>query len=98
MRDDDFQKLLGSVKQADAIIKGDAEASRTTTFDVPDVKAIRQSCGLNQVEFAAMISVPVKTVRNWEQKIRNPTGPAKALLMVALKNPDAVKKALDKTA
>jgi DNA-binding transcriptional regulator YiaG len=42
--------------------------------------------------------VPVKTIRNWEQRIRNPTGPAKALLLVAMNNPIAVRSALEKTA
>jgi putative transcriptional regulator len=41
-----------------------------------------------------MIGVSVSTLRNWEQGRRVPEGPARALLMVAAKNPKAVSDAL----
>jgi len=33
-------------------------------------------------------------LQNWEQGRRKPEGPARALLQVAMKNPEAVKEAL----
>jgi hypothetical protein len=43
---------------------------------------------------ALMIGVSVRTLQNWEQGRRNPEGPAKALLRVASRNPNAVLDAL----
>ena len=48
-----------------------------------------------QSEFALLIGVSVSTLQNWEQGRRKPEGPARALLKVASKNPDAVCKALE---
>ena len=45
-----------------------------------DVKAIREQLELSQAEFAGLIQVNVRTLQNWEQKRRCPTGPAAALL------------------
>jgi transcriptional regulator with XRE-family HTH domain len=41
-----------------------------------------------------MIGVSVRTLQNWEQGRREPEGPAKALLRIALRNPSAVLDAL----
>lgn len=48
----------------------------------------------SQEEFALMIGMSVATLQNWEQGRRRPEGPARALLRVAAKNPQAVAKAL----
>jgi putative transcriptional regulator len=45
-----------------------------------------------------MIGVPQGTLRNWEQGIRRPRGPALALLRVAEKHPEAVVDALHQAA
>ncbi len=45
-----------------------------------DVQAIRKRSGLSQPDFARSIGVPVATLRNWEQRHRTPTGPARVLL------------------
>ena len=50
---------------------------------------MRGQTGLTQAAFAARIGVPVETVRNWEQGKRSPRGPARALLKVLERAPDA---------
>ena len=55
---------------------------------------IRDRLGKSQSEFALLIGVSVSTLRNWEQGRRSPEGPARALLMVASENPEAVAEAL----
>jgi len=50
---------------------------------------VRGQTGLTQAAFAARIGVPVETVRNWEQGKRSPRGPARALLKVIERAPDA---------
>lgn len=55
-----------------------------------DVRAIRlgaRGIGYTQETFAAAIGVPVKTLRNWEQRRRQPTGPARVLLACLQRNP-----------
>ena len=94
MKKDDFNELVASVREAGAIGRGERKPSRVFTFKPADVQDVRHRLGLSQSEFAAMIGVAVATLRNWEQGRRVPEGPARALLMVAAMNPEAVKKAL----
>ena len=94
MKTEDFDLLMTSVKQGAAILKGEAKPSRVFEYHPADVKRIRSSLQQSQVEFAQMIGVSVSTLRNWEQGRRVPEGPARALLMVAAKNPKAVAAAL----
>ena len=57
-----------------------------------DVYQIRKSAvgiGYTQGSFAEAIGVPVKTLQNWEQWRRKPTGPARALLLVVARYPKA---------
>lgn len=94
MRQKDFDDLVSSIKQAGAIRRGERRASRAFVFKPEDVRAIRQSLGKSQAEFALLIGVSVATLRNWEQGRRVPEGPARALLRVAAANPRAVIRAL----
>ena len=89
-----FDELTQSLKEAKAIARGDAPASRRITVTPPDVKAVREQIGLSQSEFARLMRVSVKTLQNWEQHGRNPTGPAAALLKIVLTAPDVALKAL----
>ncbi|MEB2352905.1 MAG: helix-turn-helix domain-containing protein [Burkholderiaceae bacterium] len=54
------------------------------------VAKIRGKTGLSQSEFARLIGVSVRTLQEWEQGRRAPSGPARTLLMVADKNPRAL--------
>lgn len=58
-------------------------------------RRVRRRTGLTQAAFAARIGVPLDTVRNWEQGKRSPAGPAKALLRVLDRAPEAALAALD---
>lgn len=55
-----------------------------------DVTAIRQRTGLSQSAFAASIGVPEGTLVNWEQGLRQPSGPANVLLALLAKKPNLV--------
>jgi putative transcriptional regulator len=57
-------------------------------------RRVRRRTGLTQAEFASRLGVPVDTVRNWEQGKRLPAGPAKALLRILDKAPEAALSAL----
>ena len=57
-------------------------------------RRVRRRTGLTQAAFAARIGVPLDTVRNWEQGKRLPAGPAKALLKILDRAPEAALSAL----
>lgn len=94
MNDKDFQKLVESVKQMGSIIRGENIPHRRAVLNTVDVKGLRERLGLTQNQFSGMIGVSIKTLQNWEQGRREPEGPAKALLRVVEKEPQAVLNAL----
>ncbi len=89
-----FDDLVQSLKEAKAISKGKAKASRRFEVASPDVKAVRERVGLSQSEFAQLMRVSIKTLQNWEQRRRKPTGPAVALLQIVSAAPDVALKSL----
>jgi putative transcriptional regulator len=58
-----------------------------------DAARARARLGLTQEKFAALLGISPATLRNWEQGRRQPTGAAKVLLKVALRNPRVVLEA-----
>jgi len=58
--------------------------------NVPAVSDIREKTGLSQSRFAALLGVSVRTLQDWEQGRRAPSGAARTLLLVAHKNPKAL--------
>jgi len=56
----------------------------------PDVAAIRDKTGLSQARFAALLGVSVRTLQDWEQGRRAPSGAARTLLVIADRNPQAL--------
>ena len=88
------KKLIDSVRQADEISRGIRSPSREFHVDATSIKALRASLDLSQAKFAALLSVDLGTLRNWEQGRREPTGPAKALLRAIRNDPQAVISAL----
>ena len=59
-------------------------------INVPDVSTIREKTGLSQARFATLLGVSVRTLQDWEQGRRAPSGAARTLLLVASKNPGAL--------
>ena len=89
-----FDDLVQSLKEAKAISNGELKASRRMSITPPDAKVVREQIGLSQSDFARLMHVSVKTLQNWEQHRRNPTGPAAALLKIVSTSPDIALKSL----
>jgi len=60
----------------------------------PPVTETRSRIGLSQSEFARLLGVSIRTLQEWEQGRRAPSGPARMLLAIAYKNPRALLEAL----
>lgn len=92
-------ELAEGLDNAIAHFQGRKKARRvhTVMVNVPDridVVAIRKKIGLTQADFAARFGFSLQTLRQWEQGVRQPEGPARAYLTVIARNPKAVIKAL----
>lgn len=85
-----FNELLDSVEEAGEIHRGERSSSREFNFADPDVRAIRKQIDFSQSKFSALIGVSIRTLQNWEQGHRHPTGPAKVLLKLVQSNPESV--------
>lgn len=60
----------------------------------PDVRAVRERLGLSQETFAARFHLSLRTIQEWEQRRRVPEGPARVLLRVIEREPEAAARAL----
>jgi putative transcriptional regulator len=90
MKKELFDELLDSVREGGAILRGERQPSRSTRFDEPDVRGLREKYGLSQSKFAVLMGISVGTLRNWEQGRRKPEGSARVLLKVVERHPEAV--------
>lgn len=90
-----FQELLESVRGAGAYLKDNHKAvARTDLISAQSVAAIRAKLKLSQAQFARAFGISLDTRQNWEQGRRQPTGPARVLLRVAERHPEAVLEAV----
>jgi len=72
------------------ILEGIVELKRGVTGRVthlPSVTQIREGTGLSQARFAQLLGVSVRTLQEWEQGRRSPSGAARTLLLIAVRNP-----------
>jgi putative transcriptional regulator len=89
-----FEELLASVREGGAILRGEAKPSRRFEVQPSGIRAIRERTSLSQSEFAHLVGVSVKTLQNWEQDRRHPSGPAAALLKIIAYDPQLAVKAI----
>lgn len=68
--------------------------SAARVFWAPRVLAMRKTMGLSHRGFAKLVGVSVKTLQNWEQGRRRPSGPAAVLFTVLVSDPEAVLRAM----
>jgi putative transcriptional regulator len=89
------ERMIKSAREALAFAKGESVAgTKVHVPDVIDVRRIRQKVALSQSEFAEHFGVSVRTVQDWEQGRRVPSGASRAFLIVIDREPEAVHRAL----
>jgi putative transcriptional regulator len=81
--------LLQSVREMKA-----GRAVRTTKVEPNEVVQARENTGLSQAQFAEALSISKRTLQEWEQGRRSPSGAAQALIRIAMKHPEIVREAL----
>ena len=81
------EKLLASVREMNA-----GAAARVTRVTVSPIAATRNAVGVSQSQFAALLGISVRTLQEWEQGRRSPTGAAKTLLRVAETHPEILRE------
>ena len=70
------------------------KTGRTFRVEVTQATEARIKLELSQAEFAQMLGVSIRTLQDWEQGRREPSGAAKTLLNVAVAAPKTVRKVL----
>jgi|SRR5690554_1653067 len=82
-------KLLQSIKEMKA-----GKASRVTQIAANEVAAARLKTGLSQTLFAQALQISPRTLQEWEQGRREPSGAAKALIQIAFRHPEVIREGL----
>ncbi len=82
------QEILEAVREVKA------GGGRRFTIQVSPIVEARLKSGLSQSEFAKLLGVSKRTLQEWEQGRREPTGAAKSLLKIAVKRPDVLREVL----
>jgi len=59
-------------------------------INVPDVAKTRKKTGLSRARFAQLLGVSLRTLQDWEQGRRAPSGAARTLIAIAAKNPQVL--------
>lgn len=85
---------VDATTEADILRHAAADDAASAQDAAAYARRVRRRTGLTQAAFAARIGVPLDTVRNWEQGKRLPAGPAKALLKILDRAPEAALSAL----
>ena len=92
-------QIIEGMKEALAHAEGEDVDVRVHEVEVetPDVAGVRSRLEMTQQEFAAFLGISVHTLRKWEQGKRRPEGPARVLLKIVDREPEAVLRALHET-
>lgn len=96
---DDFQALTLNLEHAmEALMAPPVRAVTAPSLPVlrPSlgVGAIRVQAGLSQILFAQLLGVSVRTLQEWEQGRRTPSGAAQTLLLIAQRHPQVLHELL----
>ena len=81
-------EILEGIKEIKEFKKGKRKLETREIRVTVAPRAIREKLDLSQDEFSIMLGVKVRTLQDWEQGRRKPSGPARSLLRIAEKHPE----------
>lgn len=81
-------EILEGIREIKAYKAGQGNLRTRTLKHPAPAKVIRAKLNLSQEAFAGLLGVSLRTVQDWEQGRRKPSGPAEALLRVAEQYPE----------
>ena len=84
----DFEDLKNGLQEVLEIEKGSRKPAKQ--YSIESIKSIRERYDFSQREFSHLLGISVRTLQNWEQGTRLPTGAARILLEVTARHPEAV--------
>ncbi len=81
-------EILEGIREINAYKMGDVVLKTRVLAEPSAAKDIRAKLRLSQAAFAGLMGVSLRTVQDWEQGRREPSGPAKSLLRIAEQHPE----------
>ncbi len=81
-------EILEGIREIKAFKAGKIDLRTRELLEPSSPKEIRKKLGISQAAFAGLMGVSLRTVQDWEQGRREPSGPAKSLLRIAEQRPD----------
>lgn len=82
------QEILEGIQEIKKFKTGEGNLVTRKLMEPAPVEVIRSKLNLSQAAFAGLMGVSVRTVQDWEQGRRKPSGPAEALLRIAEQRPE----------
>ena len=82
------QEILDGIQEVKAFKEGRGDLRTHSLKEPAPPQVIRARLNLSQSAFAGLMGVSLRTVQDWEQGRRKPSGPAKALLRIAEQKPE----------
>jgi putative transcriptional regulator len=82
------QEILDGIQEVKAYKAGEKTVRVHTLKEPAPPQVIRARLKLSQAAFAGLMGVSLRTVQDWEQGRRKPSGPAAALLRIAEQRPE----------
>ena len=88
----DSKRNIGAELLASVLEMKAGKSGRVHRVSLSDVTQARAKSGLTQAQFAQVLGVSIRTLQEWEQGRRKPSGAAQALLAIAAKRPEVIRE------
>lgn len=85
-------EILKGIKEIKAYKAGNGDLRKREFNEPSSPQTIRKKLNLSQSAFAGLMGVSLRTIQDWEQGRRQPSGPAKSLLRIAEQYPEVFRE------